>query len=73
MDKLRPKCSLVVTHQITHNDTFYNIQVIGVFTYVNVQPTCKLQLTCLGFKNIRYYRLTITRDKIHEVIQMSVG
>ena len=40
---------------------------------INVQPICKLQLTRLCFKNIRYYRLTITHDKIHEVIQMSMS
>ena len=40
---------------------------------INAQLTCKQQLIYLHFKNIRYYHLTITRDKIHEVIQMSVG
>ena len=40
---------------------------------INVETTCKLQLTRLSFKNIRYYRLKITPDKIHEVIHVSVG
>ena len=52
---------------------FYNTKLLVRLHIINVQPTCKLQLTCLGFKNLRDYRLTITHDKIHEVIQMSVG
>ena len=40
---------------------------------IKVQPTRKQKLISLRFKNIRYYRLTITRDKIHEVIHVSVG
>ena len=61
------------THQITHNNTFYNTKLLVRLRIINVQPTCKLELICLRFKNIRYYRLTITRGKIHEVIRMSVG
>ena len=40
---------------------------------INAQPTRKQQLIYLGLKIIWYYHLTITRDKFHEVIQMSVG
>lgn len=61
------------THQITHNDAFYNTKLLVRFHIINVQPTCKVQLISLSLKNIRYYRLMITRDRIHEVIQMSVG
>ena len=43
------------------------------FRIINAQPTCKQQLIYLGLKTIRYYRLTITRDKFHEVIHVSVG
>ena len=52
---------------------FYNTKLLVRLHSINAQPTCKLQLTCLGFKNIIYYYLMITRDKIHEVIQVSVA
>ena len=35
---------------------------------INAQLTCKQQLIYFSFKNIIYYRLKITRDKILEVI-----
>ena len=35
---------------------------------INAQPTRKFQLICLCFKIIRYYRLNIARDVIHEAI-----
>ena len=73
MDKLRPKCSLVLTHQIKHNDMFYNNQVTGCVYICQCATDAQLQLIHLRLKNIRYYRLMITRDKIHEVIQISVG
>ena len=61
------------THQITHNNMFYNIKLLMCLCIINVQPTHKQQLISLRFKNIRYYRLTITHDKILEVIHVSVG
>ena len=56
------------THQIIHDTTFYNTMLLMCFRSTNVQPTCKLQLIYLHFKNITYYHLKITHDKIHEVI-----
>ena len=38
------------------------------FRIINAQPTRKFQLICLRFKIIRYYRLNIARDVIHEAI-----
>ena len=43
------------------------------FRTINAQPTHNYQLIYIGLKNILYYRLTITHDKFHEVIQVSVG
>ena len=43
------------------------------FCTINAQPTCNQQLIYLGLKTIWYYRLTITRDKFHEVIHVSMG
>ena len=43
------------------------------FYTIIAQPTRSQQLIYLGLKTIWYYRLTITRDKFHEVIQVSVG
>ena len=43
------------------------------FPIINAQPTRSQQLIYLGLKIIWYYRLTITHDKFHEVIQMSVS
>ena len=40
---------------------------------INAQPTRNQQLVYLDLKTIQYYRLTITRDKFHEVIHVSVG
>ena len=51
-----------------HDATFYNITLLVRFHNTNAEPTCKLQLIYLHFKNIEYYRLIITRDIIHEVI-----
>ena len=56
------------THQITHDNMFYNIMLLLHLRITNAQQTCKLQLIYLRFKNIRYYHLRITRDIIHEVI-----
>ena len=56
-----------------HNNTFYNIKLLMRLRIINAQPTRKQQLIYLGLKIIRYYHLIITRDKFHEVIQMSVG
>ena len=56
------------THQIMHNNAFYNIKLLMRLRIINAQPNRKQQPICLRFKNIRYYRLKITRDKIHEVI-----
>ena len=63
---------VLFTHQIVHN-MFYNIKLLMRLRIINVQPTRKQQLIYLGLKIRRYYRLTITRDKFHEVIQMSVS
>jgi hypothetical protein len=57
-----------LTHQIMHDNTFYNIKLLMRLRIINAQPTCKLQLIYLRFKIIRYYRLRITYDKFHEVI-----
>jgi hypothetical protein len=56
------------THQIMHNNTFYNIKLLMRLHIINAQLTCKQQLIYLHLKIIRYYRLRITRDKFHEVI-----
>ena len=40
---------------------------------INAQATRKQQIIYLGLKIIQYYRLIITHDKLHEVIQMSVS
>ena len=52
------QCLLALTHQITHNNMFYNTKLLVRLHIINVQPICKIQLTHLGFKNIRCYRLT---------------
>ena len=62
---------VLTTHQIMHNDTFYNIKLLMRFRTINAQPTRNQQLIYLGLKTIWYYRLTITRDKFHEAIQAS--
>ena len=64
---------VIFTHQIVYNNTFYKIKLLMRFRIINAQPTRKQQLIYLNLKIIRYYRLTITRDKFHEVIQMSMG
>ena len=52
------QCLLALTHRITHNNMFYNTKLLVRLHIINVQPIRKIQLTHLGFKNIRCYRLT---------------
>ena len=56
------------TYQIVHNNAFYNIELPMRSRIINAQPTRKFQVICLRFKIIRYYRLNIARDVIHEAI-----
>ena len=39
---------------------------------IYIQPTRNQQVIYLGLKIIWYYRLSITRDKFHEVIHVSM-
>ena len=64
---------LLFTHQIVHNNTFYNTNLLMRLCVINAQPNHKQQLIYLGLKIIRYYHLTITHDKFHEVIHVSMG
>ena len=56
------------TRQTIHDNTFYNIKLLMRLRIINAKPTRKQQLIYIHFKNIRYYRLKITLDKIHEAI-----
>ena len=59
---------LPFTHQILHNNTFYNTKLLMRLHTINAQLIFKPQLIYIRFKIIRYYHVKITGDKFHGVL-----